>query len=88
MIRPVLTEIALFLAPFAIYAAFLWFTKSAVFDREQWTRKTLMTLVIVSLVLMTSSFVVIGHFSGAPPGSTYEPAHVEDGKLIPGRVVP
>ena len=88
MIRPVLTEIALFLAPFAIYVAFLWFTKAAVFDREQWTRKTLLTLVIVSLVLMIGSFVVIGHFSGAPPGSTYEPAHVEDGKLIPGRVVP
>jgi hypothetical protein len=88
MIRPVLTEIALFLAPFAIYAAFLRFTKPAVLDREQWTRKTLMTLVIVSLVLMIGSFVVIGHFSGAPPGSTYEPAHVEDGKLIPGRVVP
>jgi hypothetical protein len=88
MIRPVLTEIALFLAPFAIYVAFLWFTKSAVLDREQWSRKTVMTLVIVSLVLMIGSFLVIGHFSGAPPGSTYEPAHVEDGKLIPGRVVP
>jgi hypothetical protein len=26
------------------------------------------------------------HFAGAPPGSTYEPAHVEDGRLVPGRV--
>jgi hypothetical protein len=88
MIRPVLTELALFLAPFVIYAAFLWFAKPAVLDREYWTKKTLMTLVIVALVLMIGSFVVIGHFAGAPIGSSYEPAHVENGKLIPGRVVP
>ena len=88
MIRPVLTEIALFLAPFVVYAAFLWFAKPAVLDREHWSKKTLMTLVIVSLVLMIGSFLVIGHFSGAPVSSNYVPAHVEDGKLIPGRVVP
>ena len=41
MIRPVLTEIALFLAPFVIYAAFLWFAKPAVLDREHWSNKTL-----------------------------------------------
>jgi hypothetical protein len=79
MIRPVLTEIAFFLAPFVAYAAFLWFSKTSMFDREYWTPKILMTLVIV---------ILIGHFSGAPVGSTYEPAHVEDGKLIPGRIVP
>jgi hypothetical protein len=28
---------------------------------------------------------VLAHFSGAPPGSTYEPAHVEDGQFVPGR---
>ena len=87
MIRPVLTEIALFLAPFVIYAAFLWFAKPAVLAREYWSIKTLMTLVIVSLVLMIGSFIVLGHFTGAPISSTYVPAHVEDGKLIPGRVV-
>ena len=30
------------------------------------------------------SFVVLAHFTGAPPGSTYTPAHVEDGVLVPG----
>jgi hypothetical protein len=30
MIRPVLTEIALFLAPFIAYAIFLWATKAEV----------------------------------------------------------
>jgi len=88
MIRPVLTELALFLAPFAIYAAFLWFAKTEMLDRESWSPKVLMSLVIASLLLMIGSFVLIGHFAGSPIGSTYEPAHVENGKLIPGRVVP
>ena len=34
MIRPVLTEFAFFLAPFAAYAAFLWFSKTSMLDRE------------------------------------------------------
>jgi hypothetical protein len=34
---------------------------------------------------MLGSFVYLAHFSGAPPGSTYEPAHMEDGKFVPGR---
>ena len=88
MIRPIFTELALFLAPFAIYAAFLWFSKTSMLDREFWTPKILMTLTIIALSMMIVSFILIGHFSGAPIGSTYEPAHVENGKLIPGRVVP
>ena len=88
MIRPVLTEIAFFLAPFAAYVAFLWFTKTSMLDREFWTPRILSSLVITALVLMIGSFVLIGHFTGAPIGSTYEPAHVEGGKLMPGRIVP
>jgi hypothetical protein len=85
MIRPVLTELALFLAPFAIYALFLLATRANVLERAAWPPKVLATLAIVALVLMIGSFVMLAHFSGAPPGSTYEPARVEDGKFIPGR---
>ena len=88
MIRPVLTEIAFFIAPFLAYAAFLWFTETSMLDREHWMPKTLMTLTIVGLLLMIVSFILLGHFTGAPISSSYEPAHVENGKLIPGRVVP
>ena len=88
MIRPVLTEIALFFAPFVVYAIYLVATKSALLSLESWPPKVLASLAICALVLMIGSFIVIGHFAGAPVGSSYEPAHVEDGKLIPGRVVP
>jgi len=84
MIRPALTEIGLFLAPFALYAAFLVATRAGVLAPQSWTMRRLAALVIVSLVLMIGSFVVLANFSGAPPGSTYVPAHIEDGKFVPG----
>ena len=37
-----------------------------------------------ALVLMIGSFVVLAHWQGAPPGATYVPAHIEDGKFVPG----
>jgi hypothetical protein len=86
MIRPVLTEVVLFLTPFAIYAIFLFATRADVFDRASWAPRTLVWLTGAALVLLIGSFILLAHFSGAPPGSTYEPAHVEDGKFVPGRI--
>ena len=87
MIRPVLTELALFVAPFVIYALFLWATKTSVLDRAWWSMKVMLTLTIVALLLMIGSFIYLVHFTGMPHDGTYVPAHVEDGKLVPGRVV-
>ena len=85
MIRPVLTELALFLTPFVAFAIFLVATHARVFDRTSWPPKTLASLAIVALLLMFGSFLILAHLSGAPPGSTYEPAHMENGKFVPGR---
>jgi hypothetical protein len=84
MIRPVLTEIGLFLTPFVLYAAFLFATRTGVLHPPAWTPRHLVGLVIASLVLVIGSFLVLAKFSGSPPGSTYVPAHVEDGKFVPG----
>ena len=84
MIRPIFTELVLFLAPFVVYAIFLIATKSALVDWGSWPPKTLAGLAIAALVLMIGSFVYLAHFSGSPPGSTYVPAHVEDGRFVPG----
>ncbi len=84
MIRPLATEIGLFLAPFVLYAAFLMATRAGVLQPKAWTPRRLAGLVIVSLALMAGSFLVLAQFSGAPPGSTYVPAHVEGGKFVPG----
>ena len=84
MIRPVFTEIGIFLIPFAVYAAFLLARRSGVFVQSSWPLKVVGRLAIVSLLLTIASLVLLAHFSGAPPNSTYIPAHVENGKLIPG----
>jgi heme/copper-type cytochrome/quinol oxidase subunit 3 len=82
--RPVLTEIALFLAPFAAYAVFLWARREGVLDPASWPLPRLMWLTIAAFVLLLGSFLVIAQFSHSPPGSSYVPAHVEGGKLVPG----
>jgi len=85
MIRPVFTEVALFLAPFIAYALFLLATRQHMFDAKNWSLPRLASLVIVALLLMIGSFLVLAHFGGAPPGSTYTPAHVdESGSFVPG----
>jgi hypothetical protein len=84
MIRPVLTELALFLAPFLLYAVFLLATRAGVMDASSWSWTTLGWLTMAALALVVGSFVVIAQFGGAPPGSTYIPAHIENGKFVPG----
>jgi heme/copper-type cytochrome/quinol oxidase subunit 3 len=85
MIRPFLTEIALFLAPFVIYAVFLLVTRAGLLDRTSWPLERVAWLTVAALVLVVGSFVVLAHFSGSPPGADYQPAHIEDGKFVPGR---
>jgi hypothetical protein len=84
MVRPVLTELALFLAPFAAYAIFLWATRAGVLHPASWSLHRLAWLLMAALLLMIGSFVVLAQWGGAPRGSTYVPAHYEDGKFVPG----
>ena len=84
MIRPVLTELAIFLIPFVAYAIFLIATRAGVFTSSSWPARLIAKLVLGSLLLVIISFVLLAHFSGAPPDSTYIPAHIENGRLVPG----
>ena len=84
MIRPAFTEIGIFLIPFAIYALFLLATRSGLLAPASWPLRTVARLVIGSLLLVIASLVLLAQFSGSAPNSTYVPAHVENGKLVPG----
>jgi Family of unknown function (DUF6111) len=84
MIRPALSEVGIFLIPFAVYVLFLVATRSGLLLQSSWPVKIIARLVLGSLLLVVVSFILLAHFSGAPPNSTYIPAHIENGRLVPG----
>jgi hypothetical protein len=84
MIRPALTEIGIFLIPFAVYALFLIATRSGLMVQSSWPIQLVAKLALGSLLLVVISFILLAHFSGASPNSTYVPAHIENGRLVPG----
>jgi hypothetical protein len=84
MIRPAFTEILVFLIPFAVYALFLLATRSGLMLQSSWPVHVIAKLVLGSLLLVIISFILLAHFSGASPNSTYIPAHIENGKFVPG----
>jgi hypothetical protein len=86
MIRPIATELVLFLAPFAAYAIFLWATEAGVLHPESWPLARLAWLTAAALALIAGSFIVLAQWGGEPKNSTYVPAHIENGKLVPGKM--
>jgi hypothetical protein len=84
MIRPAFTEVGIFLIPFAVYALFLIATRSGLLVQSSWTVIVIARLLVGSLVLVVISFVLLAQFSGGAPNSTYVPAHIENGRLVPG----
>ena len=84
MIRPARTEIGIFLIPFVVYASFLVAGRSGLLMRSSWPVIVVGRLLLGSLLLVVLSLILLAQFTGAPPHSTYVPAHLENGKLIPG----
>ena len=48
------------------------------------TARVVIRLAVAAFLLTILSLVLLAHFSGAPPDSTYVPAHLENGRLVPG----
>jgi hypothetical protein len=84
MIRPALTEVGIFLVPFAVYMLFLIASRSGLVSQTSWPVHVVAKLGLGSVALVLASLVLLAHFSGASPNSTYIPAHIENGRLIPG----
>jgi hypothetical protein len=84
MIRSALTEIGIFLIPFGVYVLFLLATRSALLAPASWPVQLVARLVLGSLLLVILSLALLANFSGGAPNSTYIPAHMENGKLVPG----
>jgi hypothetical protein len=84
MIRPALTEVGIFLIPFVVYALFLIASRSGLLAQTSWPLHVIGKLAIGAMLLVMASFVLLAHFSIGSPNSNYVPAHVENGKFVPG----
>ena len=80
--RLLLTRGLLFLLPFALYFGF------ALISRRVPQRQLVpwLVLTICGLVLVAGSFVYLGPTAGESTTGTYVPAHVVNGKIVPGHV--
>ncbi len=72
-------EVALFLAPFALFAA--WRLSASL------ARPSLAWGALAVLVVLTVVTVVFGLSRRVPPGDVYLPARIVDGHIVPGRGV-
>jgi hypothetical protein len=82
MIRPLFYEAALFLLPFFLYALWLAWKRVNPARRQAWENAPILSLLLAALLSTAIGLGVMTHYDGAPPGSAYVPAHVEDGKLV------
>ena len=85
MISRILFVGLLFLLPFALYAVYL---RVREVDEEVASKQHPWTALFISgLVLVAASFLFWGLFENAKQRGVYVPPHLEDGRLVPGRVI-
>ncbi len=83
MLRRLIEEFGLFLVPFALFCAYLLVTGRNPLRRVHWDGQSL-RLALAGIVLVIASLVYTGLFS-ARSTSGYVPAHMENGRLVPGQ---
>ncbi|PCJ95162.1 MAG: hypothetical protein COA52_03970 [Hyphomicrobiales bacterium] len=88
MTRFYLTYAVLFMIPFVLYGAFIYFSLGRAAVRESLTTKALGYLSVTGAALTVIIIVVLTNYSGYDADGTYTPAHLEDGKIVPGRIEP
>ena len=84
MIRAIVEEILLFLIPFAVFGTILVATRRNPFRLESWSKRGL-ALTVAGLLCAIAGLVLFG-LTGERSTGVYEPAHMENGRLVPGRV--
>jgi hypothetical protein len=77
-----LVELALFLAPFAMFAAWRVMAKDG--------PPSIPFLVSAAgvLAILAGALIWLSQDDALPPGATYEPARLEDGKVVSGHAAP
>jgi hypothetical protein len=83
MLRTLIEELLLFVLPFCGFAAYLIIRRRNPLDVEHWSPH-LFRLSVVGLAAAIGFFLVAGWFAPRSRGA-YEPPHMENGQLVPGR---
>ena len=83
MLRILLEEIALFLIPFGLFAIFLLLRRRNLLRFEHWS-SSMVWLAMAGLLLALVSLVGSVFFTERPL-SGFEPTHMENGRVVPGR---
>jgi hypothetical protein len=83
MMRVTVETLLLFALPFAAYALWLRVARDTAFDPSHWSRAAIW-LAMAGLALVALAFLLTGLLAERRTGG-YVPAHVEDGRLVPGQ---
>lgn len=86
MARIVLLNIFMFLLPFLVYAAYVYFVRRGQKNKEIWRDAPILWLFAAGVILAFGMLVTLVSFTGSGPGGHYEPPRFEDGKIKPGRI--
>jgi len=74
-----LVELALFLAPFVLFA--LWRFMAV----EGGPSVRIVAIAACVLALLAGALIWLSQDEALPPGATYEPARLQNGKIVSGR---
>lgn len=85
MWRVLAEPIAFFLLPFVAYALYLIARKRYPFVRAHWPNAHVSILALIGIIAAVLSVFVFG-FSAKRYSGHYAPAHMENGKLVPGKI--
>ena len=83
MLRAIIEEVLLFVLPFCIFAGYLVVKRRNPFDVEHWSRHAF-ALAVAGFPLAIAVLVYGGLIAPRSKGA-YEPPHMENGVLVPGR---
>ena len=85
MLRAIGEPLVMFMIPFGLYAGFLIAQFINPFTIDPWTRRVVVPLTFVGVVIAVGSLVFYGLFADRHEGG-YRPAHIENGQIVPGRM--
>ncbi|WP_026608354.1 DUF6111 family protein [Methylocapsa acidiphila] len=85
MWRIMLEPALLFVSPFVAYVIYLALRRNYPFAVDHWTQSAVASLFLAGLAIAAAGMIAFGVFAVRHEGA-YVPAHIENGRLVPGRL--